>query len=45
MSDNYSYEKTILFGGLIYSPITEDSGPISHLSSEVYAIELNQIIS
>jgi hypothetical protein len=43
MTDYEGYEKTLIFGGITYSPLSVGSKPISHLSNEMYAIEVRQI--
>ena len=44
MCNAEDYEKTIIFGGITYSPLEGKGEPISHLSNEMYVIEVRTIV-
>lgn len=50
MTNNFSYEKTVIFGGITYSAVREgedlpdiSKDPITHLSNDMYVIEVRNI--
>ena len=44
MADAEHFEKTVVFGGITHSTTTEASAETSHLSKDLYVIEVRQIM-